>query len=196
MNAVDYILDGLEKELELERELVVRSVEIDRSLLIVPKPAQRQPATKPSAAPSQPPVAPPRSSVAPSRTSVPPPDFVFLHDRALSPKGVEMMARIVNWMAGVMKVAPESIKIVTEPPRPPASLYVVLGARALERFLPGMKGAPGHWLRSEDGKDVLVTYSPEYFQRFRVLPAAIKLQKKEMQGHLENAMQRIARMKS
>ena len=33
MTALDYILDGLEAELALERELGVRSVEIDRALL-------------------------------------------------------------------------------------------------------------------------------------------------------------------
>ena len=34
MSAVDYILDGLAAELELERELGVRAIEIDRSLLV------------------------------------------------------------------------------------------------------------------------------------------------------------------
>ena len=34
MTALDYILDGLEAALELERELGVRSVEIDRNLLV------------------------------------------------------------------------------------------------------------------------------------------------------------------
>ena len=45
MTALDYILDGLESELALERELGVRVVECDRSLVADVRAAPRAPVT-------------------------------------------------------------------------------------------------------------------------------------------------------
>ena len=105
--SVEYVLDGLEAELELERELGVRVVEIDRALLspspaaaavraAVPPPAAdiRQPATVPEPQPAN------HAPLSPSL------DFVFLHDRPLSPGGIEMMAKIVAAMGKTAATAP------------------------------------------------------------------------------------------
>ena len=138
---MEYVLDGLEAELELERELGVRAVEIDRALLSpppaaaptgragVPPPAAdiRQPATdgERHAANREPPAArhePPTDSI----------DFVFLHDRPLSPGGIEMMAKIVNAMGRTADTAP----VIVAPPLPPARAYIVLGALALRKYFP------------------------------------------------------------
>ena len=149
------IIDGIEAELALERELGVRVVEIDRALLspapaaaageaavpapaaaageaAVPAPAAdiRQPATAPE---------PPPTSHAPLSTSL---DFVFLHDRPLSPGGIEMMAKIVT----AMKKTPETAPIIFTGERPEAKAYVLLGSGALRKWLPGVRGAPGEWV--------------------------------------------------
>ena len=77
VTALEYLLDGLEAELELERELGVRVVELDRSLL----------------------ASLPHSSTPPlPHSSTPSLSFAFLHDRPLSPSGIEMMAKIVTAM--------------------------------------------------------------------------------------------------
>lgn len=204
MNAVDYILDGLEKELELERELGVRAVEFDRSLLAVAGGSVRAPNV----------VDPSRVGVAsggvgsrralnvtdPSRvdatgdvrreTQDDKPgnfDFLFLHDRALSPKGVEMIAKIVVALGRTAETAP----VVIVPPVPKAKVYVVLGGLALKKFFPALKGGPGQWLKTESGADVLVTYSPEYILRFPTVTPAVMKMKKDMWASLKSVLHRI-----
>ena len=193
---MEYVLDGLEAELELERELGVRAVEIDRSLLSpppaaapavragVPPPAAdiRQPATDSElhAANREPPAArhePPTDSL----------DFVFLHDRPLSPGGIEMMAKIVT----AMKKTPESAPIVFNGERPAAKAYVLLGSGALRKWLPGVKGAPGEWVKDQAGNSYLVTYSPEFILRMGPPTPAVKEIKMKMWTSLKGVMQRV-----
>ena len=76
-----------------------------------------------------------------------------------------MMAKIVT----AMHKTPESAPIVFNGERPPAKIYVVLGSEAMKKWYPGMRGAPGQWLRGRDGEDVLVTYSPEHILRFGMI---------------------------
>ena len=182
ISGVDYILDGLEAELELERELGVRAVEIDRALL---------------ASPSHSPTPPlPHSSTPPLPHSPTPPlphsptstlSFAFLHDGPLSSDGIEMMAKIVT----AMHETPDTAPIVFTGERPAAKIYVVLGSKAMKKWYPGMHASPGQWLRGREGEDVLVTYSPEYILRFgTVTPALMKL-KREMWTSLKGVMQRV-----
>ena len=198
---MEYVLDGLEAELELERELGVRAVEIDRALLSpspaaaptgmagvpppaaaagragVPPPAAdiRQPATVPEPQPA---------NHAPLSTSL---DFVFLHDRPLSPGGIEMMAKIVT----AMKKTPESAPIVFNGERPAAKAYVLLGSGALRKWLPGVKGAPGEWVKDQAGNGYLVTYSPEFILRMGPPTPAVKEIKMKMWTSLKGVMQRV-----
>ena len=193
---MEYVLDGLEAELELERELGVRAVEIDRALLSpppaaattgragVPPPAAdvRQPATdgERHAANREPPAArhePPTDSI----------DFVFLHDRPLSQGGIEMMAKIVT----AMKKTPESAPIVFNGERPAAKAYVLLGSGALRKWLPGVKGAPGEWVKDQAGNGYLVTYSPEFILRMGPPTPAVKEIKMKMWTSLKGVMQRV-----
>lgn len=193
MTALEYILDGLEAELELERELGVRTVEFDRALLATPpappprsgtaaEPPRRAQAAEPprraAAAPAQPP--PVRSEGAA------PLDFVFLHHRRLSEKGVEMMAKIVL----AMKRTPDTAPIVVAPPRPAAKISVVLGGNALKMWFPGVAAAPGQWVRTDRGEDVLVTYSPEYILRYSVVTPALRKIKSDMWASLKEVMRR------
>lgn len=158
--------------LKLERELGVREVEIST--------------VRPQAAPPPPPV---RPQAAPVKSQTPDPkpqaeafDFVFLHDRALSPKGIEFMAKAV---LGLKRTA-ESAPIVIDPAQvPKAKVYVVLGARALAKFVPGRSAAPDTWMRGPDGREYYVTYSPEYFLRFSVVTPAITELKRKMWSGLK-----------
>ena len=220
MTALEFLLDGLEAELELERELGVRAVEIDRSLLAPVAAAATSRETRDAALderretrdaaldvrqetrdaaldvrretrdarqetrrPNPTPRDPNQTLRDPNR----PYDFVFLHDRPLSPGGIEMMAKIVT----AMKKTPETAPIVFTGARPAARIYIVLGDGARKKWFPMLNGAPGKWLRGPGGEDVLVTYSPEYILRFGPVTPAVKKIKVEMWTSLKGVMQRV-----
>ena len=201
MNALDYILDGLEAALELERELGVRVVECDRSLLT---PASRLPSNVSRLSGEgletrdvrretrvgletrdERPAANNRTIEQSNSRTVP--DLAFLHDRPLSPAGIEMMAKII----GAMKRTAENSPIVVEPPMPRAKVLVVLGARALRKYFPEQKAEPGQWFRTPGGRDVLVTYSPEYILRFDTVTPAVQKLKQDMWRSLKAVVQRL-----
>lgn len=195
---VEYILDGLEKALELERELGVGTVEIDRALLAddsarltagrnfgvgkINKPdkidrvtgvdkVDRPAAVNQTLKPTTP------------QTLLP---LVFLHDRPLSPGGVEMMAKILTALGKA------DAPIVVVPPAPQAKVTVVLGGLALKKYFPGMKGEPGQWQKTPEGRDVLITYSPEYILRFGTVTLAVQKIKQDMWLSLKAVRQRLA----
>lgn len=201
MNALDYILDGLEAALELERELGVRVVECDRSLLT---PASRLPSNVLRLSGEgletrdvrretrvgletrdERPAANNRTIEQSNGRTIP--DLAFLHDRPLSPAGIEMMAKII----GAMKRTAENSPIVVEPPMPRAKVLVVLGARALKKYFPEQKAEPGQWFRTPGGRDVLVTYSPEYILRFGTVTPAVQKLKQDMWRSLKAVVQRL-----
>ena len=201
MNALDYILDGLEAALELERELGVRVVECDRSLLT---PASRLPSNVSRLSGEgletrdvrretrvgletrdERPAANNRTIEQSNGRTIP--DLAFLHDRPLSPAGIEMMAKII----GAMKRTAENSPIVVKPPMPRAKVLVVLGARALRKYFPEQKAEPGQWFRTPGGRDVLVTYSPEYILRFDTVTPAVQKLKQDMWRSLKAVVQRL-----
>ena len=185
------VLDGLEAELALERELGVRVVELDRSLLAAVQggderpPRVEKPESGPVAETPRPTaaVAPTKPSDAPSASL----DFVFLHDRPLSQGGIEMMAKIVT----AMKKTPETAPIIFAGECPDAKVYVILGSGALRRWLPGARGAPGEWVKDQQGKNYLVTYSPEFIIRMGPVTQAVKEIKMKMWTSLKGVMQRV-----
>lgn len=202
MNALDYILDGLEAALELERELGVRVVECDRSLLSVS--ATRLPPNVSRLSGEgletrdvrretragletrdERPAANNRTIEQSNGRTIP--DLAFLHDRPLSPAGIEMMAKII----GAMKRTAENSPIVVEPPMPRAKVLVVLGGRALKKYFPEQKAEPGQWFRTPGGRDVLVTYSPEYILRFDTVTPAVQKLKQDMWRSLKAVVQRL-----
>ena len=205
MTALDYILDGLEAELALERELGVRSVEIDRALLapLAPpggssgssEPRSSSGSSEPRSVPP-PAAAPQRTTPPPLRPTNPPPlqpsnlsplDFVFLHDKPLSAKGNEMMAKIIVALGKTSETAP----IVVAPPIPAAKVCIVLGGLALRKWFPGRNVSPGQWFKDEKGRDVLVTYTPEYILRFGTVTPALKKIKQDMWNSLKSVLKRI-----
>ena len=191
MDAVDHILEGLEAALALERELGVRTVEFSRDLLDPPAPERRVAAARPTMAPEAPaPKAPPSSEpVERQRDPNAAFDLVFLHDRPLSPRGREMMDKIVAALGRKDETAP----VVFEKPIPRAKMYVVLGALALRKFQPTLRGAPGMWLKTARGSSLLVTYSPEYILRFREVTPAVDKIKRDMWQSLKEVVRRVAK---
>ena len=219
MDVVEYILDGLEKALELERELGVRSVELDRGLLADDSARQRVGGVVPNApqprenensfddgcgAQRTPRIAPrfasdlsvggysrPTTVQHPVNQTIKQPnsqtisDLVFLHDRPLSPKGVEMMAKILTALG-----KPDAPIVVT-PPVPQAKVTVVLGGLALKKYFTGMRGEPGQWQKTPEGRDVLITYSPEYILRFGTVTPAVQKIKQDMWLSLKAVKQRL-----
>ena len=201
MSAVEYILDGLEAALELERELGVRSVEIDRGLLgalaggsACPQAEQRTRSgtdRAPSGARDN--RVDSVDRVVDSGTQTPADsktqtisELVFLHDRPLTPAGVEMMAKILNALGN-----PDA-PIVVAPPVPEAKVTVVLGGLALKKYFPGMKGEPGQWQKTPEGRDVLITYSPAYILRFGTVTPAVEKIKQDMWRSLKAVRQRLS----
>ena len=207
MTALDYILNGLEAELQLERELGVRFVECDRSVL-EPVAAELAPrvevkASEPAGARSAPAASPHKAplqssaSAAGIEAEAAPRgtgrrfDFVFLHEKPLSPKGAEMISKIT----AALKTSAEFAPVVDSAPLPEARIYVVLGALALRRWFPEIKAAPGMWVKTRSGCDVLVSYSPEYILRFGTVTPAVEKIKKDMWVSLKAVAQRAAQIR-
>ena len=207
MTALDYILNGLEAELQLERELGVRFVECDRSVLEplvveAPPPAEIKAPQVAAArveatfAPGNPAAS---ASVPVERVAAEAAsgetrggfDFVFLHEKPLSPKGAEMISKIT----AALKTTDELAPVVDSSPLPEARIYVVLGALALRKWFPEIKAAPGMWVKTRSGCDVLVTYSPEYILRFGTVTPAVEKIKKDMWVSLKAVAQRAAQIR-
>ena len=190
MDVVEYILDGLEAALELERELGVRTVECDRTVLggetrptvgLETKDLRRETRTGLETRDVRQ-AAGNRTIRQSGNQAILP--LAFLHDRPLSEKGVEMMAKILNAMG-----RPDA-PIVVVPPAPQARVTVVLGGLALRKYFPGMRGEPGQWQKTPEGRDVLITYSPEYILRFGSVTPAVQKMKKDMWTSLKAVVQR------
>ncbi len=207
MTALDYILNGLEAELQLERELGVRFVECDRSVL---EPVAAEPPPRAEVKASEPAGARAVSAVIPEKAPIPSPtndagivaevaprgtgmrfDFVFLHEKPLSPKGAEMISKIT----AALKTTDELAPVVDSSPLPEARIYVVLGSLALRKWFPEIKAAPGMWVKTRGGSDVLVTYSPEYILRFGTVTPAVEKIKKDMWVSLKAVAQRAAQIR-
>lgn len=85
---------------------------------------------------------------------------------------------------------PESAPVVTDGALPKAKAYAVMGALALKKFFPGLKGVPGQWIEADRGEQVLVTYSPHYILRFEVVTQAVQKMKTDMWKSLKMLLQR------
>ena len=162
MNVVDYILEGLEAELALERELGVRLVDFDRGLLT------------------------PNSQL-PTPNSPPSLSFAFLYDKALSPSELEMMGKIVAALGKTPSTAP----VVFDGPRPAAKAYIVLGSVALKKWFPGLTSTYGSWLSAPDAPQILYTYAPSYILRFATVTPAVQKIKKDMWQSIKSVLEKV-----
>ena len=182
--AVDYILEGLAKNLELERELGGFAMEFDRDFL-AKLPEERE-AKRGMEGTHETQATHGTEKTASSAT--PSYDYVFLHHAAITGPGVEMMAKLVT----AMKKTPDAAPIVFTGEKPSAKIYVVLGTKALAKWYEGVSLAYGGWFK-DVGSEVLLVYSPEDIYRFgtNLSPAMIQ-KKREMWKSLQEAMRKIS----
>lgn len=201
-----FVLDGLADYLELERELGVRTVEVDRALLAPPAataagaagPADRTAAaadrthgTQTTHRTEEPASNAETGATPPPKTATPPGakgpfDFIFIADKPLSPRATEMMAKVIP----AMGQTPETAPVVVAPPIPNARFFVFLGRAALAKYMPGMRGEENRWLKSPKGRDVLLVKSPEEIVRFTTVTPALKKMKQDMWLALKTVRQR------
>ena len=187
MNALDYILEGVEAELALERELGARLVGCDRDLL---QPLVEQ--ARPLAAPVARPVAAPAQSqnmlATPTKAVTDGQfDFVFLHEKPLTASGFEMVTKIVRALGKTNETAP----VVFEGVLPKARAYIVLGSLALKKWMPDVKAAPGQWISTAISPNVLVTYSPVKILRYSTVTPELQKIKKDMWLSIKSVLQRV-----
>lgn len=198
-DTLSFVLDGLEAYLELERELGVKAIEVDRALLTAALAPKAEPVAQPMAPKPAPPAVAPRAAPSDAAPAPRPPaaaradgakgrlDFVFVADRPLSPKAVEMMAKIIP----AMGKTPETAPIVLAKPIPDARFFIVLGRAALAKHIPGLRGEENRWLKTPKGNDVLLVKSPEEIVRFTTVTPALKKMKQDMWLALKTVLQRV-----
>ena len=199
-------MDGFEAALALERDLGIWVVECDRALLAAqarstaapaaagrpavnatPTPAAPQP-LPPVARPVAPPMAP-RAPAAPNQTTPGEYDFLFLHDGPLSPLGAEIIQKSLERLGKTAESAP----LITDGPIPRTKIAIVMGARALKKWFPGVNAGPGQWVRMESGGEAAVTFSPEKIVRFKEMTPALNAMKRGLWDTFKSAMQRTTR---
>ena len=216
MTPVEYILDGLEAELALERELGVRVIECDRSLLrvsVAPRGGNGG-CEAPSISPSTPiashlaqtrhaaafaqtgeqvgraaveettPVAKTKAVEVSKDGAVY--DLVFLHHAPLNAAGQEMMEKTIRALGYEVGDVP----IVVEGKVPRAKVYVVLGGKAREKWMPGTFVSPGSWTNWKE-KKVYVTYSPVYILRFKKVTNEVMRIKTQMWSGLKSIVKSL-----
>ena len=187
------IYDQILENLELERELGTRTVEIDRALLLPPNPATDGtsvvPVQSPAARAAQ--SATDGTSVVP----VPPPavpvssescDIAFLTGRPLSPAGAEAMAKT---FAAMKRIKPD-IQVALNESRK-SRVIVLLGSDALKKLLPTARPVRGKWIQL-NGVPAMMTFSPDYiFSHFQVGSPHERQAKQEMWKDIKSAITRL-----
>ena len=202
------IFDQILENLELERELGTRTVEIDRALLVPPtveKAPKAEPAPK-AAVPNPPAPVPqtetrkvqvPQTTQAPqsspqaadSAPAAPKPsgslcDIAFFTGRPLSPAGMEAMEKI---FAAIRKIRSDVVICLNEERK--AKVYVLLGSDALKKRYPAAKAVRGGWV---DGEPAIMTFSPDFiFSHFQEGSPRMKDAKMDMWNDIKSAVARI-----
>ena len=202
------IFDQILENLELERELGTRTVEIDRALLAPPtveKAPEAEPAQK-AAVPNSPAPVPqtgtrkvqvPQTPQAPqsipqaadSAPAAPKPsgpmcDIAFFTGRPLSPAGKEAMEKI---FAAIRKIKADAVICLNEERK--ARVYVLLGSDALKKRYPAAKAVRGGWV---DGEPAIMTFSPDFiFSHFQEGSPRMKDAKMDMWNDIKSAVARI-----
>ena len=202
------IFDQILENLELERELGTRTVEIDRALLVPPtveKAPKAEPAPK-AAVPNSPAPVPqtetrkvqvPQTTQAPQsrpqaagsipvapKSSAPQCDIAFFTGRPLSPAGMEAMEKI---FAAIRKIRSDVVICLNEESK--AKVYVLLGSDALKKRYPTAKAVRGGWV---DGEPAIMTFSPDFiFSHFQEGSPRMKDAKTDMWNDIKSAVARI-----
>ena len=185
------IFDQILENLELERDLGTRTVEMDRALLLPPvsalpptparPPALARPAVQPVSAAQ--PAALPQSVAAPAAASC---DIAFFTGRELSPAGMEAMEKI---FAAIGKIRADVAICMNEERK--AKVCVLLGSDALQKRNPAARPLRGAWT-SLDGVPAIMTFSPDYiFSHFQEGSPRMKDAKLVMWNDIKSAVARL-----
>lgn len=194
------IFDQILENLELERELGTRTVEIDRAFLVPPKPP-RAPSPVPPPEPEEradvkQPVRPvpvtsaekpaPPQSPAAARPEASLCDIAFFTGSPLSPAGAEAMEKI---FAAIRKIKPDAVLCLNEDRK--AKMCVLLGSDALLKRVPAARPVRGAWT-SVDGVPAVMTFSPDYiFKHFQEGSPRMKDAKLVMWNDIKSAVARL-----
>lgn len=199
------IFDQILENLELERDLGTRTVEIDRALLMpvpsvpasppqepghMPEPAPAPAARKPEPPPSVPKSTPAREPAAasPSETASPAAqcDVAFFTGRPLSPAGQEAMTKT---FAAMRRIRPDTTIRLNE--ECSARVIVLLGSDALAKRLPATRPIRGAWV-DVAGTPAIMTFSPDYiFTHFQDGSPNMNKAKLEMWNDIKLAVARL-----
>ena len=209
------IYDQILENLELERELGTRTVEIDRALLVPPKPEQEQTAPEAKVVPAQGVSSGPgidgdkravsggagargdagaeASASAPSSVAeiaaspAATCDILFLSGRELSAAGREAMRKTV---AALKKIKPDVTVRLNEAVK--AKVMVLLGSDALKgRSAVSARPVRGRWMTVE-GVPALPTFSPDYiFSHFQEGSPGMVAAKRDMWNDIKAALARL-----
>ena len=193
------IYDQILENLELERELGTRTVEIDRALLLPPQPQSETPPPQPATISPQPATPSPQPVVAApvaSAPSAPSPavpassescDIAFLTGKPLSPAGMEAMTKTI---AAMKRIKPD-LRIALNESRK-ARVTILLGSEAAKKHLPpSMRPVRGLWL-THDGTQTLMTFSPDYiFSHFQAGSPRERQAKVDMWRDIKSALARL-----
>ena len=198
------IYDQILENLELERELGTRTVEIDRALLLPPKLATGETPVVPGPRPS--PLAPqpeiralqPETRNQKPEPDPPPPvapaapnssggcDIAFLTGRPLSAAGAEAMAKT---FAAMKRIQPD-IQVALNESRK-SRVIVLLGSDALKKLLPTARGVRGKWIEL-NGVPAVMTFSPDYiFSHFQAGSPRERQAKVDMWRDIKSALARL-----
>ena len=194
------IYDQILENLELERELGTRTVEIDRALLLPPKPESETPNPQPEILTPQPESRAPQPETRnqkPEPASPPPVipvapdssdscDIAFLTGRPLSSAGAEAMAKT---FAAMKRIKPD-IQVALNESRKPR-VIVLLGSDALKKQLPTARPVRGKWIVL-NGVPAVMTFSPDYiFSHFQAGSPHERQAKSEMWEDIKSAIVRL-----
>jgi hypothetical protein len=202
------IFDQILENLELERELGTRTVEIDRALLVPPtvekapkaEPVPKAPVPNPPApvpqtetrkvqVPQTPQAHQSIPKAADSAPAAPKPsgplcDIAFFTGRPLSPAGTEAMEKI---FAAIRKIKSDAVICLNEERK--AKVYVLLGSDALKQRYPTAKAVRGGWV---DGAPAMMTFSPDFiFSHFQEGSPRMRDAKMDMWNDIKSAVARI-----
>lgn len=201
------IFDQILENLELERDLGTRTVEMDRALLVPPAPepvpvkeafaeARSAVPERPAPVPARP--APQPASVQQSAPTIRPEpvpqsapaaaacDIAFFTGRPLSPAGMEAMEKI---FAAIGKMKPAASVCMNEDRK--AKVCVLLGSDALQKRNPAARPIRGAWT-SVDGVPAIMTFSPDYiFSHFQEGSPRMKDAKLVMWNDIKSVVARL-----
>ncbi|MBO5940346.1 MAG: hypothetical protein J6R18_04015 [Kiritimatiellae bacterium] len=165
------IFDQILENLNLERDLGTRTVEIDRALLLPIKVEKREPVAE--------------SKVAKTHNDATS-DIVFYTGRELSQAGKDAMEKI---FAAIAKMKP-GVKIALNE-QCDAKVCVLLGADAHKKHNPTERPMRGNWCTVR-GIPAITTFSPDYiFSHFEAGSPYEKNAKLEMWNEIKSAVAKI-----